>query len=322
MAAHATTINPSPFTTTHRLAIGAGFTPIVGDFDCDGRSDVFWYRPGLGTDVVWYGQAQATQFGQTQLEFPVNGNYRPVVGDFDGDGCSDIMWLDGGTGFFYIWFGNAQRTFTQYDYGGGLPGQPEGLMQYRNAMTAKGTFDVIGDYNGDGADDILVYSPNGYHADLEGSSNRSQVFNTVVAAPLVRYAYVPIATDRRGTGFTDIYWSATEFPGHDSIWQQSAGPVFHSWNEGDIPNIPPTSFTGDFNGDGKGDYFLYEPGPYAERIWYGLASSNPSSNQSLTPTTNVFGTYTPVVGDFNGDGRSDIIWYTGNGAPSPYWVAL
>jgi FG-GAP repeat len=33
------------------------YTPISGDFNGDGHSDVFWYGPGGDRDSLWYGQS-------------------------------------------------------------------------------------------------------------------------------------------------------------------------------------------------------------------------------------------------------------------------
>ena len=39
----------SPVTGTYK--------PFVGDFDGNGRDDVFWYAPGAAADSIWYGRS-------------------------------------------------------------------------------------------------------------------------------------------------------------------------------------------------------------------------------------------------------------------------
>ncbi|CAN5631486.1 hypothetical protein BH10ACT1_BH10ACT1_34480 [soil metagenome] len=35
--------------------LGAGYQPVTGDFDFDGSTDIYWIKPGAGTEKVWYG---------------------------------------------------------------------------------------------------------------------------------------------------------------------------------------------------------------------------------------------------------------------------
>ena len=96
-------------------------------------------------------------------------------------------------------------------------------------------------------------------------------------------------------------------------------PKFTSWPYQSV--APPTSFAGDFNGDGNADLFVYGHGAFAERILPGSHTNVSPITFATTVVPNVVGTYTPVVGKFASNAKSDIIWYTGTGAPSPFWIA-
>ncbi|HEY3833713.1 MAG TPA: VCBS repeat-containing protein [Acidimicrobiia bacterium] len=300
-------ITPSPFNEAH-VSVSAGYVPIVGDFDGDGHSDVFWYHPGPGADYVWWGTGNASTFGTAQDQFVVNGSYRPVAGDFNGDGRTDIAWIP--VDFpaqSYVWLGNANRTFTS--------GQPLGSyglpkLTYRARVFA-------GDFNGDGKDDLFVYSPGSHRVVLFGAASFTTMFTSDSFTPVVHGDYAPIAADFNGDGRTDIYW-AQFAKGPCYVWVTKPNTTFTSSR---IDCVPPTSFAGDFNGDGNADIFEYEAGSFAERILPGTASQIAPITFASTIVPNVVGTYTPVVGKFGSNAKSDIIWYSGTGAPSPFWIA-
>jgi hypothetical protein len=72
--------------------------PKTGDFNGDGRDDIFWYGTGSEPDSIWWGQTSMSSFvsapgwtGQT-----VSGWYAPTTGDFDADGYTDIYWFSFG----------------------------------------------------------------------------------------------------------------------------------------------------------------------------------------------------------------------------------
>jgi hypothetical protein len=300
--AGAAPITPSPFDSGH-LAVGAGYTPIVGDFDGDGHSDVFWYHPGPGADYIWWGTGNAATFGRVHDEFVVNGSYRPLAGDFNGDGRTDIAWIPvDSAGSISVWLGRANRSFSSFAIA--LP------------AAAQVRF-FAGDFNGDGNDDLFVYSADGVHDIAYGASSVGSMFRTVVAAPLVRGDYATIAADFNGDGRTDIYW-AQFAKGPCYLWVTKPNTTFTS---SPIDCVPPTSFAGDFNGDGNADLFEYAPGSFAERILAGTASQVAPITFATTVVPNVVGSYTPVVGKFGSNGKDDIIWYSGTGVASPFWIA-
>ena len=77
------------------VSMGIAAVPLRGDFDGDGRGDVFWYGPGSAADQVWYGRADGTF---TSVTTSVTGTYTPFAGDFDHDGRSDLFFYAAGFG--------------------------------------------------------------------------------------------------------------------------------------------------------------------------------------------------------------------------------
>ncbi len=89
------------FTVKTANLSGSNLTPLEGDFDGDGKGDVFWYQAGSTQDSFWWG----TSGGQPQVTVQnVRGTYKPFVGDFDGNGKDDIFWYAAGTAMDYFWY--------------------------------------------------------------------------------------------------------------------------------------------------------------------------------------------------------------------------
>src|SRR6478609_6100136 len=64
-------------------SLGGDYQPFAGDFNGDGRDDVFLYAPGAAQDYVEYGTTTRGSF--TQVAVSVFNRYQPFVGDFNGD---------------------------------------------------------------------------------------------------------------------------------------------------------------------------------------------------------------------------------------------
>jgi hypothetical protein len=122
-----------------QFGVTATYRPVTGDFNGDGRDEIFWYRPGDDSDSVWYFDANRVR---RTKNFSVGNDYQPISGDFDGDGFADIVWYGRGSLVDGITWGRANETFP-------IDSFPVG-----------GTYvTASGDFNGDGATDISWYRP-------------------------------------------------------------------------------------------------------------------------------------------------------------------
>ena len=87
---------------------------------------------------------------------------------------------------------------------------------------------------------------------------------------------------------------------------------------------PPAPITipivGDFNGDGRSDILSYGFGTGSDALWYASADGGSPAGFTRGPNIDVQGKYWWTAGDFNGDGRDDIMWIGHYGTtPSYIW---
>ena len=81
-----------------------------------------------------------------------------------------------------------------------------------------------------------------------------------------------------------------------------------------------TPLTGDFDGDGFDDIYWYGTGTNPDLVWYGNADVD-NTDPFDTGTTTIGGTYSPAVGDFDGNGADDIFWYAPGTTTDIMWWA-
>jgi hypothetical protein len=171
----------------------------TGDFNGDGRDDILWrsldgtHSNWLGTDTGGFIINDTNALVHVPIDWTVAG-----TGDFDGDGNADILWrnnngllsnwLGTDTGGFFIndavaltpWVGSVAgigdfdgngrddilgRTATGelFVTPAGLGGSFDNLITSRFVASVPVDWHVaaVGDYNGDGTDDILWRNDNG-----------------------------------------------------------------------------------------------------------------------------------------------------------------
>jgi hypothetical protein len=272
------------------------YSPVSGDFDGDGRSDIIWYGPGSNNDAIWYGAARGT-FDTSRSALTVTGNYIPIPGDFDGDGKDDVIWYGPGSGHDAIWYGEARGTFDVAN----------------SALEVAGTYrPVTGDFDGDGKDDVFWYGPGSTSDSIWFGDDRGSFVKA--SATAIGGSYNPVPGDFDADGKGDVLWYG---PGaaNDAIWFGTGRGSFDMSDDLTVSGSY-TPIPGDFDGGGFGDVIWYGPGDAKDAAFYGRSPRGSFDNLWML----VKGTYRPVAGDFDGDGRGDVFWYgPGKSASDAIW---
>ncbi len=333
-----------------------GVTPLAGDFDGNGTTDVFLYRPGSGGEQVKFGNVDRTFTTSSAAKYQVSGTYTPVVGDLDGNGSTDILWYAPGTAADYLWLFQDDDSIVV---------QPK---------TINGTYrPFVGDWIREEGDpesvDIFWYAPGTAPDSIWAAAGggtfvpHPQTVNGTFT-PLVG-AFTPDTSPGVG-GSTDpsldIFWYA---PGAaaDSLWNGNNDGTFTKIPKGVSGTYRP--FVGYFDGYGVEDIFWYSP-TGGDSVWLGdpdtgLQTSHPATiGSGYTPVVGAFlipdepilwwsptgpddfwlpegepgvweystlanntdmgSGYLPVTGDFDGNGRNDIYWLRpGAGSERMFW---
>jgi hypothetical protein len=282
---------------TPACLFGASHTASTGTLTWGGLSGGFW------------GQEQRYNEAP-ELHFGLPSTWKTATGDFNGEGRGDYARL-GGTGS-WIFFGNADGTFTRrFQAYAGLD------------FSEDSPWDTItGDFNGDGLGDYARLGGTGawvFFGKSEGSFDTGFQDYAGLSFGLPSTWQV-VTGDWNGDHRTDY----VRLGGTGAwIYFGNANGTFtrgfQSYPGLDFSEDSPwDSISGDFNGDGLGDYARL--GSTGAFVYFGNTNGMFTStfqsyvNESPALSFGLPSTWQEVTGDWNGDHRTDYARLGGTGA--------
>ncbi len=138
----------------------AGSTPLVGDFNGDGRSDVIQYRAGSPTIPVCLSLTSGWSCRNLAVTLPAAAGATAVVADLDGDGRSDLVQYDPRGQTLPVCLSLA-TGWSCRDLAADLAGA-ERTIGNGGSGVFRGGMPLVGDFNGDGRADLMQFQSQGW----------------------------------------------------------------------------------------------------------------------------------------------------------------
>ncbi len=288
------------------------------DFNDNGVSDILWRSDG-GQLALWdmnrTGAIAGSSFvGAGGVPITPDPSWSvAAISDFSGDGRSDVLWRST-SGQTALWTMNGSTITSSAS-----------LTTAGIAVNPDPSWSVtgVGDFNGDGASDILWRNTSGALAlwSMNGAAIIGSGFVTAggtAVNPDPSWSVAGIG-DFNGDRMSDILWRNTS--GGLALWTMNGSSIVGSAvvTSGGVAVAPDPSWTvagvGDFDADGKAD-LLWRNSNGSLVAWL-MNGSTIAGSGFVTVNGNAVAPdpswHVVEIGDFNGDARTDILWRNDNG---------
>ncbi len=290
--------NVAVTTTSERLFLRQPLA--VGDFNGDGKLDVVAPN-ATGGILVMLGD------GGGKLGVPANFSTGETlagtlsVGDLNGDHKLDVVSINAVNNHISILLGNGNGSFQA----------PTSIALGGNPDSAFGV--VIADLNGDGYPDLAVANVSSFTA--AGSTisvfpgNGDGTFGPAIQYdPVGQPIYLMVAGDFNGDGLPDLVFTseADTSPSQVGVIFGAANGTFQSPASYAVGLTPGPPVLADFNGDGVLD-LVVAPSTGSSGNVSVLFGNGDGSFQPAVSLPAAAGAQSVAVGDFNGDGKPDLI---------------
>ena len=255
----------------------------VGDFDNDGNQDIVAGLSDNSTSgiAIWLGNGDGTFRKGKEYSVPQLSGLFVVTTDLNQDGKSDLIAF-GAANIFFIFLGRGDGSFRMQ--------QPESLPE-------SPTQAAVGDFNRDGANDVVFLTNNGFCVALgngDGSFAPGICTDTDHGHPQTGLAVGDFDLD----GNLDLVLGSGGIKGLTVVLGNGDG-TFKAAQKYSIAEVDSIA-TADLNGDGKLDLAIL-PGA---RILFGNGDGTftQSAKAPAAPSASLI-----MTADLNGDGKVDLV---------------
>ncbi|CAN5288945.1 hypothetical protein BH10PSE4_BH10PSE4_08790 [soil metagenome] len=224
----------------------------TADFNGDGTSDLM-FRDAVGLVDIWASAGGAFAPHQTIVAGVPSDWQVASVGDFNGDGKSDLIWRHA-SGLVTEWLGDGAGAdaFVQNVY---IQGGVDNSWRIASE----------GDFNGDGKDDLIWRSTEGYISEWL-STGTGFTPNAFLDFSVDKTWHLVATADFSGDGKEDLLWRNDS--GVFTEWRSNgAGFDRNVYVNGGVDNSWKLEGAGDFDGDGKEDLLWRHDASGVFSIW-------------------------------------------------------
>jgi hypothetical protein len=291
-------INNGDGTFQPQTLITVGSTPTAmasADFNGDGKIDLITTNIGTGTVSVLLSNGDGT-FARTDTAsglFPGSNTSEVAVGDFNSDGEQDAVVSSANTFQLFFLAGNGAGGFTKAV---SIPNPPQ--------LPASYYFITAGDFNRDGKLDLAL-------AGLFIMPGRGDgTFGKPIESPSGGAQSVLASADLNGDGLPDFAGVDSNLGSVDILLGNGKG-IFQSLTTLSLVATdygPLAGAVGDFNGDGKLDLAVAEINFPNGLVAVSAGNGDGTFQRAVSSPLGISGgTNVMLSGDFNGDGKTDLL---------------